>query len=295
MTNPYDMVGANRTAPSTVGPFRFQSDLMRLDPDLGLWQDFLLSANLSPAKSWNIGIVVPVLPSSSLAGGQGPIAPNSAIRALLQNLEPGLGPVRSTDRIDAIGVGDIFFQTWYNFTQQPGRPNFAIFAQATLPTGDKDGFLGAGETEVQTTLAASRSYGLLTPHMDFGFDSATGDSPWNYLLYATGLGIQVHPRLALGLDAASRLDVSGSGSSTPPVDLVLGAKWNPFRSLLFNAKVRFKEVGLQASAFPPVDLVVKAKSSPFRSLFLNTNVRVQEPGPHRDTALSAGVEYTFEG
>ena len=230
--------------------FDFELDEIQVDLDLEIVQDiFAFFATYGLTRTWDVGIVVPIVHSRVRAVALATIIDNSPVTNAhffdTPPLAPGSDLPRSTGGGDETGIGDIILRTKYNFLRNHGAwPDLAILGQVKLPTGNVDDLLGTGETSFKALLIASRSFGpgtetrWLTPHLNLGYELTTGSSEMDNLRYVMGFDARVHPKLTIAVDGLGRWEPSGDGIGDHIVDLALGAKWNPFRSFLLNAGVQ---------------------------------------------------------
>jgi hypothetical protein len=185
------------------------------------------------------------------ADAQATIIRNSPFSQQIHNFGPQSDSPRSTGGGDETGIGDIILRTKYNLLRdRPGLPDLAIVGDIKLPTGDEDELLGTGDTNLRALLVVSRTFGLLTPHVNFGYEWTTGGSEQNNVRYVAGLDARVLPSLTLAADVLGRWEPSGDGIGDSIVDLGLGARWNIFRTFLLNAGVQLplnRNKGLRAN------------------------------------------------
>jgi len=224
----------------TTGIFSFESDDIRVDLDLEIAEDvFALFATYGLTRFWDVGIVFPIVHVRVRADAQATIVRYSSISPLVHNFGPQSDSPQSRAGGDETGIGDIILRTKYNFLRaQPRWPDLAIVGELKLPTGDDDNLLGTGDTNLRALLVASRSFGLLTPHVNLGFEWTTEGSEQNNVRYVAGLDARVHRSLTVAVDVLGRWEPSGDGVGDHMVDLALGAKWNVFRTFLLNANVQ---------------------------------------------------------
>ncbi len=225
---------------SMTGPFRFwlTSEAFPVNLNLGIEQDVFLFASYSLMRPWDVGILLPILTVLPRADGHATLVSASAIGKLVHNFEWGADSLRSMGKGEEAGIGDVIFQTQYNFVRgQPGWPELSMLGQIKFPTGDKNDFLGNGETNLRALLAAYQSFGRLTPHANLSFEWTTEGPKQNNLSYGAGLYGQVHHNLTLALDVFGRWAPNADNIANNPVNLVLGATYNPFRAFLLNASV----------------------------------------------------------
>jgi hypothetical protein len=236
----------------TTGPFSFESDVVRADLDLDISEDvFALFATYGLTRTWDVGVVVPIVHVHLRADATASIVRNSPISQFVHNFGPVSSPSHTSGGGDETGLGDVLLRTKYNLLRNPPGwwPELAVLGQVKLPTGDENELLGTGETNFLGLLVASRTFGPVTPHLNLGYEVTTGGSDQYNLRYLAGLDARVHPRLTVALDVIGRWEPQGDGVGDHIVDLALGAKWNPVGAFLVNANVQLplnKSEGLRA-------------------------------------------------
>lgn len=74
----------------------------------------------------------------------------------------------------ASGIGDISLRGKVQLHSGP-RGDFAFLAEARLPTGDEDNFLGSGSASYKGMLIASGQWGRMNPHLNLAYESRGSD------------------------------------------------------------------------------------------------------------------------
>jgi len=273
----------------TSGPFSFESDVIRATLSVDLTEDiFALIATYGLTAEWDIGIVVPVThirlhAKSSLTicdqaardflrpqcldqfGNRGgtkigdiPIhrfGPNSTPPAVSLSDETAV-----SGGGDETGLGDIILRTKYNFLRHYDDliPDMAFLVELKLPTGDEGQLLGTGGTNVTGLLVASKTYARwFTPHVNLGYEIDTKDTRQSAVRYALGFDARLLPELTLAAGIIGRAKPNGTGTGDHIVDLSLGVKWNPIKSLILRTNVQIpldKNSGLRADFIPTVGI-----------------------------------------
>jgi len=277
----------------TSGPFSFESDVIRATLSVDLTEDiFALIATYGLTAEWDIGIVVPVThirlhAKSSLTicdqaardflrpqcldqfgnrvGNRGgtkigdiPIhrfGPNSTPPAVSLSDETAV-----SGGGDETGLGDIILRTKYNFLRHYDDliPDMAFLVELKLPTGDEECLLGTGGTNVTGLLVASKTYARwFTPHVNLGYEINTKDTRESAIRYALGFDARLLPELTLAAGIIGRAKPNGNGTGDHIVDLSLGVKWNPIKSLILRTNVQIpldKNSGLRADFIPTVGI-----------------------------------------
>jgi hypothetical protein len=236
----------------TTGTFAFESDIVRADLDLDIAEDvFALFATYGLTRTWDVGVVVPIVHVRLRAEADATIVRNSAISTRVHNFGPQSSPAHASGGGDETGVGDILLRTKYHFLEKPPGwwPDLAVVGQVKLPTGDEDDLLGTGETNFLALLVASRTVGRFTPHLNLGYEVTTGGSDQDNLRYIVGVDARVHPRLTAAVDVLGRWEPDGDDIGDHIVDVALGLKWNPVGSFIVSGNVMLplnKDEGLRA-------------------------------------------------
>ncbi|HSF32956.1 MAG TPA: transporter [Candidatus Tectomicrobia bacterium] len=224
----------------TTGIFSFESDDIHVDLDLKIREDvFAFFATYGLTRHWDVGVVVPIIHVHVRAAADATIVRNSPVSQLVHNFGPQSDAPRSTGGGDETGIGDIILRTKYNFLRErPIWPDLAIVGDIKLPSGNEDDLLGTGETNFRALLVASKTLGLLTPHLNVGYEITTGDSEQDNFRYVVGFDARLHPKVTGAIDVLGRWEPQGDGIGDNMVDLALGAKWNIFGTFLLNGIVQ---------------------------------------------------------
>ncbi len=217
-------------------PFDFETDQVQVDLDLKLELDVLaLFATYGVTRTWDVGIVVPIIHSRARAVANATIIENAVVNPGLHQFDPVNqdAPRSKIDR-EKTGLGDVILRTKYNFLRkQPGWPDLAAIGQIKFATGDEEDLLGTGETNFLALLVASRDFDKFNSHVNLGYELTT-DSERNNLRYVAGFDVQAHPRLTVAVETLGRWEPNGDNIGDHLVDLALGAKWNPFGSFVLG-------------------------------------------------------------
>jgi hypothetical protein len=238
----------------TTGNFSFESDDVHVDLDMTIREDvFAFFATYGLTRHWDIGVVLPIVHLHLRADAQASVVRNSPLPVSTQvhNFGPQSDSPTSTGGGDETGIGDVILRTKYNLLRdRPGLPDLAIVGDIKLPTGDEDELLGTGDTNFRALIVLSRTFGLFTPHTNFGYEWTTGGAEQNNVRYVVGFDAWVLPSVTLSADVIGRWEPSGDGIGDSIVDLGLGGKWNIFRTFLLNGGVQLplnRNQGLRAN------------------------------------------------
>jgi hypothetical protein len=264
-------------------------DVIKANLKVELTEDiFALIATYGLTSEWDIGIVVPVTHIRLHAKGSLTICDQAArdfsrppcfdqfgnrggtkigdipIHRFGPNSTPPAVSLSDETAVsgggDETGLGDIILRTKYNFLRHYDDliPDMAFLVELKLPTGDEGQLLGTGGTNLTGLLVASRTYARwFTPHVNLGYEIDTKDTRQNAVRYALGFDARLLPELTLAAGIIGRAKPDGSGTGDHIVDLSLGVKWNPVKSLILRTNVQIpldKNSGLRADFIPTVGI-----------------------------------------
>jgi len=252
----------------TSGPFSFESDVIRARLSVDLTEDiFALIATYGLTAEWDVGFVVPVTHIRLIAKAHAAIfdqfgnpGGTKVGDIPIHRFGPNSSQPDASGGGDETGLGDIVLRTKYNFLRHYDDliPDMAFLVELKLPTGDEERLLGTCGTNLTGILVASKTYGeWLTPHVNLGYEIDTKDTSQNAIRYALGLDARLLPELTLAAGIIGRAKPDGSGTGDHIVDLSLGVKWNPIKSLILRTNVQIpldKNSGLRADFIPTVGI-----------------------------------------
>ena len=252
----------------TSGPFSFESDVIRARLSVDLTEDiFALIATYGLTAEWDVGFVVPVTHIRLIAKAHAAIFDQFGNPGgtkfgdiPIHRFGPNSSQPDASGGGDETGLGDIILRTKYNFLRHYDDliPDMAFLVELKLPTGDEERLLGTGGTNVTGLLVASRTYARwFTPHVNLGYEIDTKDTRQNAVRYALGFDARLLPELTLAAGIIGRAKPDGSGTGDHIVDLSLGVKWNPIKSLILRTNVQIpldKNSGLRADFIPTVGI-----------------------------------------
>jgi hypothetical protein len=252
----------------TSGPFSFESDVIRARLSVDLTEDiFALIATYGLTAEWDVGFVVPVTHIRLIAKAHAAIfdqfgnpGGTKVGDIPIHRFGPNSSQPDASGGGDETGLGDIVLRTKYNFLRHYDDliPDMAFLVELKLPTGDEERLLGTGGTNVTGLLVASRTYARwFTPHVNLGYEIDTKDTRQNAIRYALGFDARLLPELTLAAGIIGRAKPDGSGTGDHIVDLSLGVKWNPTKSLILRTNVQIpldKNSGLRADFIPTVGI-----------------------------------------
>ncbi len=182
---------------------------------------------------------------------------------------------QATAQASASGVGDILLTAKYNILRSGGS-GVAIGVDGTLPTGDEQDLLGAGEVSIVPRVIGSYERSRLAVHGEGG---AVLAGPTRYLDYGTAVTIVAGSRVTVATELIGRRFTSGgrltdvvepnprligidtirlvgAEQATTRLLMVGGVRWNVSGRWLLslNALRSITSAGLTASWVPTVTL-----------------------------------------
>ena len=252
----------------TSGPFSFESDVIRARLSVDLTEDiFALIATYGLTAEWDVGFVVPVTHIRLIAKAHAAIfdqfgnpGGTKVGDIPIHRFGPNSSQPDASVGGDETGLGDIVLRTKYHFLRHYDDliPDMAFLVELKLPTGDEERLLGTGGTNVTGLLVASKTYARwFTPHVNLGYEINTKDTRESAIRYALGFDARLLPELTLAAGIIGRAKPDGSGTGDHIVDLSLGVKWNPIKSLILRTNFQIpldKNSGLRADFIPTVGI-----------------------------------------
>jgi hypothetical protein len=217
----------------TLATCSFLADQVRLDVNLNLTRNvYAAYAEYGITDRWDVGIVLPVVQQTAEASSFATIINNSGTNIHRFDAQH---PPSSFTGGSASGIGDMILRTKYNFWQGSDFiPDMAIVGQLNLPTGDQKNLLGSGSTDALAGLVLSKQIGLFAPHLDVGYQVASGGFDRNNLAYAAGADFAPSSNVTVAVDFVGRWYTGPGGYSTTS-DFSVGVKWRPFGQNVFMA------------------------------------------------------------
>lgn len=244
-------------------PAAFLLDTIRVETRFRLKSQALaLSTIYGLNENLDVGLVLPyirndltVMTNAQVVPGPQSVPPLAHIFDL--NVEtPGQYGTAS-----AIGIGDIVARAKWRFL--PKKPfDTAVLVDVSLPTGEKENFLGTGEVRTKVTAVVSTSLRKLIPHVNIGYEVNFGETKLNVIDYRVGTEYAVRQWLTMSGEILGVVRPSAQSlfSSTAlegqslvgrsEIDGAIGGKWqlSKNRAFLFNVIVPLNNSGIRASS-----------------------------------------------
>lgn len=156
----------------------FERDLLQSDLSIAIdSQVSAFFANVGLSDRFDVGIAVPFVRVEMDATVNARIFRTaSGANPLIHSFDgSGGSQVTHSASGSANGLGDILVRAKYNFFRSSATA-LAAALDLRLPTGDKDNLLGTGATQTQLFFVASGEYGVVTPHVNFGYTFSRGEN-----------------------------------------------------------------------------------------------------------------------
>jgi Putative MetA-pathway of phenol degradation len=193
-----------------LGDPSFERDIIEVKTDLSL--SLLVTsvfASYGLMDNVDIGVLVPVVRASIDGTSDAQIVTSLPNTPHLFDQPTPSTRASSASSGSAVGIGDVAIRAKIN-VRQTTKWGAALIADARLPTGDADNFLGSGNTSVRALAVVSGSAGNFAPHANAGFAFRTGDNQNKSLLGTVGFDQLVSSRITLAMDVIADLELGAS-------------------------------------------------------------------------------------
>jgi len=165
----------------------------------------------------DIGVAVPVAHVSVSGESSAQIVPfgSPAVHFFAGTPTDPVLTAQSSASGSATGLGDISLRAKVNLNASP-HSNFSLLADARLPTGNADDFLGAGAFQFRGLAVLSGRFGPFTPHFNGGFFYRSDQSENNALLATAGFDQLMADWATLAVDVISEWQLGDNKLIIPP-------------------------------------------------------------------------------
>lgn len=185
----------------------------------------------------DVGIILPYVRNDLNVFTNGVVIPDPGTAPGVHQFDPTVGDTPGQMAVGhAIGIGDIVLRGKMQLPLKLPLQT-AVLGDVTLPTGDKEDFLGTGDLRVKTTFIASHTGKRFAPHLNVGYELNTKNSKLSTFDVRLGSEVVITPRMTLAGDIVSTLHPSTAdefrvdalnGETLIPrseIDGALGVKW----------------------------------------------------------------------
>ena len=171
----------------------------------------------------DLAIQVPVVRASLNASSQGFVDENTPGSANHRFFDTS-GSVSGVSRVTGskTGIGDIGVRAKANLFNGDAF-EIGVVADARLPTGSEDDFLGSGGSSVRALGLVSGRMGSVAPHLNAGISYIGGGAARTSFLTAIGFDMLLGSNTTFAADVLTNLELSDSELMVPsPADFTAG-------------------------------------------------------------------------
>jgi hypothetical protein len=137
----------------------------------------------------------------------------------------------------ALGLGDLVLRAKY-FLLKSELIDISGAFLTKFATGKQRDFLGSGATTLRPFLVLSRTlFGVLTPHLNIGYEFNLDRSHQSALSYVAGFDVGTATVTVAGELLGSH-EPNGDGIGDDILTGSFGIKWNPWKQLLVSANAQ---------------------------------------------------------
>ncbi|HSP14637.1 MAG TPA: hypothetical protein VLV78_07790 [Thermoanaerobaculia bacterium] len=231
-------------------------------------QALTLSTVYGVSNNVDVGLVVPYIRNDLQVSSNAIIVqgPNSICCAHL--FDPSIETPGQYGTGTAIGIGDIVARGKVRILPKMANLDSAILADVTLPTGDKENFLGSGELRAKLTYVGSVKIRKLIPHVNVGYEANFKESKLSTIDYRVGSEYVLRDSVTLSGELLGIARPSSGGLfqssvlvgrplvARSEIDGAIGGKWqlSKNRAFLFDFIVPLNDTGIRASSVVTVGI-----------------------------------------
>jgi len=201
-----------------LGDSPYENDFIQVHTTMHvnlLVSSFYLTYGLS--NRVDVGVAVPVAHASVSGESSAQIVPfgSPAVHFFAGTPTDPVLTAQASASGAATGLGDISLRAKVNLNASP-HSNFSLLADARLPTGNADDFLGAGAFGFRGLAVLSGRFGAFTPHFNGGFFYRSDESENNALLATAGFDQLMADWATLAFDVISEWQLGDNKLTIPP-------------------------------------------------------------------------------
>lgn len=225
-------------------------------------QAITLSTVYGVSNNIDVGLVVPYIRNDLTVRSMATIVPGpNSVPPDPHQFDPAVQTPGQFGTGTAIGVGDIVARAKIRILTKQTNFDAAVLTDVTLPTGDKENFLGTGAVRAKVTLVASTTIRKVIPHVNVGYEANFDESKLNSIDYRVGSEYALRDTVTLSTELLGVVRPSGKklfqsslllGRGLVPrseIDGSVGGKWqlSKNRAFLFNLIVPLNNTGIRSS------------------------------------------------
>ncbi|HKB80140.1 MAG TPA: hypothetical protein VKH35_10520 [Thermoanaerobaculia bacterium] len=220
-------------------------------------QALTFAAVYGVSNNFDLGLVVPYERNDLQVFTHAFVVVSPGSSPAIHHFDPTVETPDQSGTGTAVGIGDITARGKYRLPLH--GVDSAAMVDLTLPTGDKENFLGTGHTRLRASYIASKSLKRFTPHLNAGYEVEFGQTKLDAFAYTLGTEILASPKLTLTTDLIGVVRPRGADAFVSPVlpnvqlvgrseiDGALGGKWKlgVDRAFLFNLLLPLNKTGIR--------------------------------------------------
>ena len=267
---------------TVLGDRDVENDLINVNMTLDLSliaASFMVAYGLSDRV--DVAAQIPVVRASMDATAQGFIDENTPGSGNHRFFDTG-GTQSGVTSVggSSTGIGDIGVRLKVN--AHSGRSFEAGFlADARLPTGADDDFLGTGGTSLRALGLFSGRVGVMAPHLNIGFGRTSGDAARTAFLGAAGFDLLLGPSATFAADILGNFELGDPELMIPP-----DANFGAGRS----TSIRRTNLPDEKDHLVDVALGIKVRATEGVRLTTNALVPLSDGGMRGNMLWTLGVE-----
>ncbi|HET7711011.1 MAG TPA: transporter, partial [Thermoanaerobaculia bacterium] len=240
----------------------YLKDVIAVDVRLKLKSSVLATAvTYGLTDRVDVGVVVPYIRNDLNVLTNARVIVDPTSNAAIHVFDPAIETPGQFGTAHALGIGDVILRGKF---QVPAKLPFqtGVMADVTLPSGDKENFLGTGDLRVKGTFIVSKTSTRFSPHVNIGYELNTTNTDLSSVEYRAGSEIVARPRVTLLFDLLGTIQPSGDDEfrvralgdeSLIPrsvIDGALGAKWQftDRATLNFNFLMPLNDSGIRPNS-----------------------------------------------
>lgn len=231
---------------------QFENDVVEIEMDLDIrTQIFALSGTYGLLERLDVGFLLPyALVNLDVRSTARVVqAPENTLFPNIHTFEGGPESPIDSRSGSASGIGDVVLRAKYNLVDGGDGLSLAAAALAQFGTGDRDDFLGTGDSVIRPFIAAARPlFGSFTPHVNVGYEFNLDRDSRSAFEYTVGFDAGSSKWTFAGELIGSH-EPDGDGIGDDVVDTAWGVKWNPAGKVLLGLNSRFSlnDAGLRST------------------------------------------------
>jgi hypothetical protein len=206
----------------------------------------------------DIGVVVPYIRNDLQVFTHAFVVVAPGSNPLTHRFDPVVETPDQSGTATAVGIGDTILRGKMRLLPKATFDS-AVLVDLTLPTGEKQNFLGNGRTKLKATYIVSKPIRRFTPHLNAAYELTFSETKLNTFEYRLGTEVLATPRLTLATDmigvvrphGTSLFQSAALGNESligrSESDGVIGGKWkmSADRAFLFNLLVPLNSTGIR--------------------------------------------------